>query len=170
MTALHTDSVKEYTIPQLAIHSRRGTTCRYCSFGAVSCGAVSFGAVFCGAVSCGAVSCGAVYLQPSLGVDLLKALAPNLTHLQGVSLWRSGALAGQGCGWFKPQPRQHPFFFTNIHPQPGKRQFVKKKDKLWKKLGFRCMVMKKRLEQVNFLINWVLVFVCGVCMEIAWPL
>jgi len=30
----------------------------------------------------------------------------------------------------------------------SKRQFVKKKDKLWKKLGFRCMVMKKRLEQI----------------------
>ena len=81
MTALHTDSLKEYTISPLEIHSRRGTTCCYCSFGAVSCGAVSFGAVICGAVSYGAV-----YLQPSPGVDPLKALAPNLTHLQGVSL------------------------------------------------------------------------------------
>ena len=86
MTALHTDSLKEYTISPLEIHSRRGTTCCYCSFGAVSCGAVSFGAVFCGAVSYGAVSCGAVYLQPSPGVDPLKALAPILTPLQVVSL------------------------------------------------------------------------------------
>ena len=30
----------------------------------------------------------------------------------------------------------------------GKRQFIKKKDKYWKKLGFRCMVTRQRLEQV----------------------
>lgn len=30
----------------------------------------------------------------------------------------------------------------------GKRQFVKKKDKFWKKLGFRCMVGRRRLEQI----------------------
>lgn len=30
----------------------------------------------------------------------------------------------------------------------SKRQFVKKKDKFWRKIGFRCMVPRKRLEQI----------------------
>ncbi|KAL5270558.1 hypothetical protein ACHWQZ_G001310 [Mnemiopsis leidyi] len=30
----------------------------------------------------------------------------------------------------------------------SKRQFIKKKDKYWKKLGFRCMVTRERLEQI----------------------
>lgn len=34
------------------------------------------------------------------------------------------------------------------HDSTNKRQFIKKKDKYWKKLGFRCMVSKRRLEQI----------------------
>lgn len=30
----------------------------------------------------------------------------------------------------------------------SKRQFIKKKDKYWKKLGFMCMVTRRRLEQI----------------------
>jgi len=31
----------------------------------------------------------------------------------------------------------------------SKKQFIRKKDKFWKKLGFRCMVVRRRLEQIT---------------------